>query len=406
MRTRPTQTFGSRLPGIEGLRALAAMSVLVYHVYSYGSPEGRPPDLGRLGWLFPKLSLGVVLFFSLSAFLLYRPFAASALRGKPRPATGRFLRNRALRIVPAYWCILVLVGAVFGAAVLADNSLGFLTSDWRLFGLNLVLLQNMWPSTAHTGITPSWSLAVEVFFYLSLPLLGLLAASLARRARSARGRRLAVLVPPALLLAVGLSGRLAFPLLTGSTTVAGTHSWSYVLHQSFWFQADLFTFGMVVAVVCIELEDARARLPQRWRLLVAGGILASIALGFVARRVFPPIGDSFWGIAFAGVLALVVVPDAPTQHRLTRSLEAAPLVGIGLVSYSVFLWNDPVVLWMSHHGLTVGGRAGFVANVAMVAAVTLGLSFLTYRLVELPALRWKVAGRSRTVSPEQREAAP
>ena len=136
------------------------MSVLVYHVYSYGSPEGRPPDLGRLSWLFPKLSLGVVLFFSLSAFLLYRPFAASALRGKPRPATGRFLRNRALRIVPAYWCILVLVGAVFGAAVLADNSLGFLTSDWRLFGLNLVLLQNTWPSTAHTGITPSWSLAV------------------------------------------------------------------------------------------------------------------------------------------------------------------------------------------------------------------------------------------------------
>src|SRR5580765_5106163 len=93
MGRRPVQTFGPRLPGIEGLRAIAAMSVLVYHVYSYGSPDGRPPDLGPLGGVFPKFSLGVVLFFSLSGFLLYRPFAASALRSRSRPATGRYLRN-------------------------------------------------------------------------------------------------------------------------------------------------------------------------------------------------------------------------------------------------------------------------------------------------------------------------
>src|SRR5262245_5006866 len=164
MRPRPPQTFGARLPGIEGLRAIAAMSVLVYHVYSYGAPNGRPPDLGPLSGLFPKFSLGVVLFFSLSGFLLYRPFAAAVLRGEPGPGVRRYLRNRALRIVPAYWVILSLVGLVFGAAVLADGRIGFLSSDPRLFAVDLLLVQNYAPATAHTGITPSWSLAVEVVF--------------------------------------------------------------------------------------------------------------------------------------------------------------------------------------------------------------------------------------------------
>jgi peptidoglycan/LPS O-acetylase OafA/YrhL len=393
MRSRPTLSFGRRLPGIEGLRAVAAMSVLVYHVYSYGAPDGRPPDLGPAGGLFPKLSLGVVLFFCLSGFLLYRPFAAAVLRQQPRPNVGRYFRNRALRIVPAYWCILLAVGIVFGAAVLTGNRVGFLTSHPRLLAADLLLVQNAAPATAHTGITPSWSLAVEVIFYLSLPLLGLLAGRLGRRATSVRGRRLAVLVPAAVLLAIGLSGRIAFQLLTGTTHVLGSHTWSYVLHQSFWFQGDLFAFGMVVAVCSIEVEDGRLRLPARWQAVVAGAVVVLVGVEFLVRRAEPTVGDTLWGAVFACVLALVVIRDGTGVPRLGRVLDVGPLVAVGLISYSVFLWNDPVVLWLSAHGLTLEGAGGFFVNVALVAAVTLGLSFVTYRLVELPAMRWR--GRAR-----------
>lgn len=61
---------GSRLPGIEGARAVAAGSVLVYHCWLFGSPDGTSPRLGPLTGVMPHLALGVILFFSLSGFLL------------------------------------------------------------------------------------------------------------------------------------------------------------------------------------------------------------------------------------------------------------------------------------------------------------------------------------------------
>ena len=75
---------GSRLPGIEGARAVAAASVLVYHCWLFGSPDGTSPRLGPLTGVMPHLALGVILFFSLSGFLLYRPFAAAVLRSRTR----------------------------------------------------------------------------------------------------------------------------------------------------------------------------------------------------------------------------------------------------------------------------------------------------------------------------------
>src|SRR6187401_3015033 len=76
---------GARLPGIEGLRAIAAGSVLLVHTWGEASTKGVP-DLGRIGAHFPDFSYGVVLFFTLSGFLLYRPFVAALLRNDPRPS--------------------------------------------------------------------------------------------------------------------------------------------------------------------------------------------------------------------------------------------------------------------------------------------------------------------------------
>ena len=95
-----------RLAGIEGIRAIAATSVLVYHVYLNGAPDARPVDLGVATKPVENLRAGVTLFFVLSGFLLYRVFVAAALRGLPMPSVREYLRNRALRILPAYLVIL------------------------------------------------------------------------------------------------------------------------------------------------------------------------------------------------------------------------------------------------------------------------------------------------------------
>ena len=181
-------TTGSRLPHIDGARALAASSIVVYHVWRYGA-AGGPPSLGPPGRVMPHLALGVTLFVTLSGFLLYRPFAAALARGRPRPDLAAYLRNRALRILPAYWFILLITGLVMGTTLVRyDLQRGSLASRPSLLVRDAFLVQNTIPRRPD-GIGPAWSLAIEVAFYLALPILGLVAFALADRARKDTRRR-------------------------------------------------------------------------------------------------------------------------------------------------------------------------------------------------------------------------
>jgi peptidoglycan/LPS O-acetylase OafA/YrhL len=182
----PVQS-GSRLAGVEGLRALAATSILIYHCWLYSAPGGEQVSLGLLSrFVFRHLPAGVLLFFTLSGFLLYRPLAAAVLRQAPLPSVRRYLRNRALRIFPAYLLVLVVIGVLLPAALTGSASsggqLGRLAGDPGVLLANAALLQNYFPGSMDTGIGPAWSLAVELVFYLILPLLGWLAAACARHA--------------------------------------------------------------------------------------------------------------------------------------------------------------------------------------------------------------------------------
>jgi peptidoglycan/LPS O-acetylase OafA/YrhL len=114
-------------------------------------------------------------------------------------------------------------------------------------------------------------------------------------------------------------------------------------------------------------------------------------------------------LALALLLAAVVFPgNEPKAPRLTRMLEVRALVFAGLISYSVFLWHEPMIHWLEERGLTLEGWDGFVVNLAMTLIVVGILSTATYRLVELPALRRKHRTRERpsAMDEAQLEAAP
>jgi len=110
---------------------------------------------------------------------------------------------------------------------------------------------------------------VEVVFYLALPLLGLLAVVAARRAATPTRRLLAGLAPAGLLLVVGLSGRAVARFLIPAEGMAPgwDGDWHSVIVRSFWAKADLFTFGMALAVVYVGLQQGLVRLPDRWPLV-------------------------------------------------------------------------------------------------------------------------------------------
>jgi peptidoglycan/LPS O-acetylase OafA/YrhL len=411
---------GSRLPGIEGLRAIAAGSILIFHGWRYGSPDQPPPQFGPLTSIMPHLSLGVILFFCLSGFLLYRPFAAAVLRATPGPSIRTYLRNRALRILPAYWVILFVTGVVLNAALLRDGSfemvLGSLAGQPATLAKNVALVHSYDPQTLLTGIGPAWSLVIEIAFYATLPLLAMLAVLLARRARTRRGRRLATLVGPLVLLALGLLGKVFAHYVRAHFDAGSTGwgaDWYSVLARSFLTNADLFVFGMLLAIVHTEIEDGLLRLPRWWRYAaaVAAGAVASAAVHITSNTT--GIGDAKYDtlmtIPCGLLLAIVVLPDpTPARQWLPGLLDSRPLVAIGLVSYSLFLWHEPLVHWFREQGLTLVGTGGFVVNLIVLTMVTGLLSWLTYRYVEVPAMsrRRRQAPPTDLAVSEQARATP
>lgn len=381
---------GSRLSGMEGLRGLAAASIVVYHCYLYAL-DGRGTGVGPLDAALRHTSAGVLLFFTLSGLLLYRPFAEAIIGGHAFPSVRRYARNRGLRIFPAYWLVLLLTGLVLGAALLQSGSdgptIGHLTDPGPLLA-NLALLQSYHPSTFLTGIGPAWSLVVEMAFYVALPIAAWLAHRLAVR-HGARRTAIALL-PPLGFLLLGLSGKLlARVVLDGSS--GWSRSWGGVLARSFLANADLFSFGMVVAVASVLHANGTLRLPHRWRAVtIAVSLVLGITLIASGGELGVPRYDLLGAAASAVAVAALVLGPRPRHDAALRLLEAPAVVLVGLASYSLYLWHEPLLHLFVDRGLL--GRAGVTGLLLAVPTVGVAaglLATLTYRYVEKPALGFR-----------------
>ncbi len=400
---------GRRVPGIEGLRALAAAGVVVFHAYYCRAGLGG----GLSGLLLRDCALGVTLFFTLSGYLLFRPYVRAALCGTSTPRAGNYLRNRVLRILPAYWTVLGACALTFGVYETVGPALVPQLSTMPPLGhlvRSAFLVQNYSPSTFGTGLPQAWSLAVEAVFYLVLPAVGYGAIVLARRVGSAWKRRIVVLAVPVALLCLGLAVKLTIGSTGGSGVVQGSRWWTAEIYaRSFLGQADQFSFGMVVAILDVLVSSGQMRLP-RWWPRAAAAVIAALAvpvltLGSGALAASPL--NTLAALAAACLLALVVLPSG-VQPRLRRVLEHRAFVVGGLLSYSIFLWNCCIAMWLAVHAAHISaitgipvrylsGVRGVPLEFAMIAVPTLVLSWVTYRLVELPALTLKRgrAGRAR-----------
>ncbi len=170
-----------RFPLFDSLRAIAAISILLVHAAIFAEASGS--------WFWPlvaHLDIGVPVFFLLSGFLLYRPMLAARVLGTPATRLHIYAKRRFLRIFPAYWLALTVL-----TIVVSLN--GVFTSNWWVY---YGLLSNYPVYTPSPdcqdalaraficGIAPTWSLALEVFFYLLLPIFAFAMAWLTRRLRA------------------------------------------------------------------------------------------------------------------------------------------------------------------------------------------------------------------------------
>jgi peptidoglycan/LPS O-acetylase OafA/YrhL len=374
---------GSFLAPLESLRGIAAWSIVLFHVWSARYATSVTWNLGPATVFMQPLQAGVTLFFVLSGFLLYRPFVRAVLSGAAYPSLRRYLRNRALRILPAYWVVLlaaIMAGATAAVVTSAGTEVGRLS--WSQATWNMLLLQNYRPATLMTGVSHTWSLGVEVSFYILLPAVALLA-------------RRSVWWPPTVLIAGGLIGKFVLLLLIGENGVRfSSPTWNATLAHSLVSHADLFGFGMAAAVVFTRWE--RAGEAPTWvdggivgRLIAYVGVPATV-LGFYF------IPRYLWDSIVAFFCALLLLRSASPKSR-TRFLRSRFARANGKFSYSVFLWNYPVLAFLTIHGALFAGHGAlaFLGNLAIAAAAVTLLSATTYRLVEAPAMRLKRGAGSR-----------
>ncbi|MGA1701940.1 MAG: acyltransferase family protein, partial [Candidatus Nanopelagicales bacterium] len=133
-------------PLLDGYRAIAAFMVLTTHV-AFNTGEILTPVLGPL---LGRMDFGVTLFFLLSGFLLYRPWARAAMEAGTGPRLGGYALRRAARIFPAYWAMVV-----FTLLLLPEIQ----PVEWQAWPVHLGLLHIYIPGFTLEGLTQTWSLA-------------------------------------------------------------------------------------------------------------------------------------------------------------------------------------------------------------------------------------------------------
>jgi len=357
------------------MRGMAAFAVVCLHVYTLsGEPTSVPAPLA---WLFASGWMGVDVFFTLSAFLLTLPFVHMNVDSLAAPNLRNYAMRRLLRILPAYY---VQIAALLALGALGVNS-GWVwrsPSPTTLFA-HLVVYLNAWPPVA-PQVPPWWTLSVEMGFYLLLPLFALWL----------RPRRWAWLLLPIVASLAYRYWLVHTGLSIGRQIVWGEHLPGR-LHQ--------FLVGMLAAYAFMHLR-ARNALPEGrnadWLALVALAVFVALpALGF------PITGHAYQGEPsanpllvcwhlFAGLsVAVALVALAAGAPMIGRVFTWPPLKGLGLISYSLYLWHYPLILAVRD---ALGGferaRGDFWTFFFYCVLISVLVAITSWWMVERPAQQW------------------
>ena len=349
-------------PEVQGLRALAVLMVVAYHVW-----------LGRV-------SGGVDIFLLISAFLLTLSFVRKAEAGRPFGLLAHWL-HLFKRLLPA--AVVVILGVLAGTWLILPQSRWpqLLDQAWAslLYSQNWLLADTAvdYYAQDHAGASPLqhfWSLSIQGQVFILWPLVfagaaGLLA--LLRRVPACAG------VTYRGLLAVVFGGIFAWSLAYSVEQTATNQAYAYFDTRARLWE---FALGSLLALALPYLKPARAlRVVLGWAGLAA---MVSCGLLLTVDRSFPGF-IALWP-TLAGA-AIITAGQTGSRFGVDRILSSRPLVALGDNSYALYLWHWPVlVLALAATGVEA---PNLIQGLAIVGASVV-LAVLTTRFVEKPLRDW------------------
>ena len=406
---------GGHLLVLDGVRGVACLAVVLHHVVyqvvlpqnwrGLWTPTGKAQTV--LAGLLSFGATGVILFFLLSSFLLFLPFAKALLFDGQWPSASRFYIRRIFRIVPAYYVAIILMTLFFHPELLQS------ANRWKLLEFFTFTMQAHLPEQLNG---PFWTMAVEFQFYMLLPLIALVLSFIVRRG-TVRWRIAKLVFCLLLMFGWGLLSRWWGLFLQPYPKNTLHHI--LVLLQPYYYgdngkYYESFAVGMLLAVLYVYTQNAargetlRLKIQQLSPLLFLVGLLI---LGFLSIYVFcvpAQYGSAFtflnpyrnilsdiyaqWqSTGYAVCYGLCVCALLYNDGWLKRPFEWIVLRWAGLISFSLYMWHLPLLFVLinilSKQPQGTRHSVQFIALLGWVFFVIFPVSLTLYRWIEMPGMR-------------------
>lgn len=376
---------GGRFSELDALRGLAAVSIVALHAYQ----NSRTTDgyaFGDIHWLqnaIVNLDFGLGVFFALSGFVVFLPFAKAIIEGRPHMGVKEFATRRIFRILPLYFVAILVVwnSRYYGHPGQMADLLRHLTFT-QIYNNDQIFYT----------IGPSWSLAVEIHYYVMTGVLIWVLTKLARNVSSRRNRIVLVAAFPVLLASASLAYKAWAYYIAGLALDNALGPKHYTVYYSALARADGFAFGMLLAVAVVVWGTWRPRGPWLPRALAVIALVPFFYM--VTQRGDRPTDPAFvalfyysW-IGFGTVLVMAATVLSKPEWPTMRWMRSPTMQFMGIVSYSLYLWHEPLMLSLEkHHVLVFKEQAVWPLSTLALIVAGLFVAWLSYHVIEVPGQR-------------------
>jgi len=364
---------------LDSLRGFSTILIVVYHTSFVSGYTVAHAD--SVGAYIDRLNIGVAIFFVLSGFLIFRPFAHSLIHGSPLPKTRNYYLKRAARILPGYWLALFVLAGLDALTIV--NTSGFIR--------NVFIVHSFTEHNVFTGIRQAWTLAVEMSFYVVVPAF---AYVFVRQAR----RRIASVSVVTLLKAL-------------SALFLGAYAFRLFIHQTdFWFldtahiwlpsHMDTLALGMGLAVL-VEAPASAKTLSKLKNFIVnhtGAFVVSSVFVWLISANINMAIGlnrtefhiDLLGHFLYGVASVLLVAPFCvDSQALLVKAMSFRLFTWLGTISYGIYLWHmaflggDFAEKYMPY----TENDGQVLLRFLVVLPASIAIASLSYYVLERPIMR-------------------
>jgi peptidoglycan/LPS O-acetylase OafA/YrhL/peroxiredoxin len=378
----PGSKPSARFEELDALRGAAAVSIVILHAYQTSrTVDGYAfADHELLRNAIIQLDFGLGVFFALSGFLIFFPFVKAIINGTKHIGVREFAVRRLFRILPLYYVAMFVVW---------NSRYSGSDGQWADLLRHLTFTQIYHNEKIFYTIGPSWSLAVEMHYYVITGILVWLLTIVCRRVPSRNWRIALVCVGPVLLVVGSIFYKYWAYYIAGISLDNQPPPHTYTVYYSALARGDAFGMGMLMAVLVAVMGTWRPKTP--W-LATGLSVVALLPFAYFVTvrgdRITDPPFVALFFFTFVGIstvmLMFAMVIGEP-KWRIMRFLRSGPVQFTGVVSYSLYIWHEPLMLFLKkHHILDFTDERVWPFSTAALVAIGLALAWVSWRFIEIP----------------------